>query len=116
MYLDRQQADIASYRRDEGAELPDALDYRAMSGISNEIKAKLDLDSSPFHWPGRTHRRHDAGGPGADRGARPQGALITRDAFSRERAERVLRYTFRMISPTDSSDRDRALALCPVST
>jgi tRNA uridine 5-carboxymethylaminomethyl modification enzyme len=42
VYLDRQQADIASYRRDEGAELPDALDYRAMSGISNEIKAKLD--------------------------------------------------------------------------
>lgn len=42
VYLDRQQADIASYRRDEEAALPDTLDYRAMSGISNEIKAKLD--------------------------------------------------------------------------
>jgi tRNA uridine 5-carboxymethylaminomethyl modification enzyme len=42
VYLDRQQADITSYRRDDAAALPDALDYRAMSGISNEIKAKLD--------------------------------------------------------------------------
>lgn len=42
VYLDRQQADIASYRRDEEAALPETLDYRGMSGISNEIKTKLD--------------------------------------------------------------------------
>jgi tRNA uridine 5-carboxymethylaminomethyl modification enzyme len=42
VYLDRQQADIASYRRDDAAALPETLDYRGMSGISNEIKAKLD--------------------------------------------------------------------------
>ncbi len=41
VYLHRQEADIASFRRDEAAALPDT-DYREMSGISNEIKAKLE--------------------------------------------------------------------------
>ena len=41
VYLHRQEADIASYRRDEEAELPE-VDFRALPGISNEIKAKLE--------------------------------------------------------------------------
>jgi tRNA uridine 5-carboxymethylaminomethyl modification enzyme len=41
VYLHRQEADIASFRRDEAAELPQ-FDYRALAGISNEIKAKLE--------------------------------------------------------------------------
>ena len=42
VYLDRQQADIAAYRRDEGVVLPDELDFQGLPGLSNEIKAKLD--------------------------------------------------------------------------
>ncbi len=41
VYLHRQEADIASFRRDEAAELPE-VDYRGLAGISNEIKAKLE--------------------------------------------------------------------------
>ncbi|WP_457093346.1 tRNA uridine-5-carboxymethylaminomethyl(34) synthesis enzyme MnmG [Microvirga sp. P5_D2] len=43
VYLDRQQADIAAYRRDEGIVLEEALDFQVLPGLSNEIKAKLDL-------------------------------------------------------------------------
>ncbi|MGO4387758.1 tRNA uridine-5-carboxymethylaminomethyl(34) synthesis enzyme MnmG [Microvirga sp. 2YAF29] len=43
VYLDRQQADIAAYRRDEGIVLEEALDFSGLPGLSNEIKAKLDL-------------------------------------------------------------------------
>ena len=41
VYLDRQTADIESYRRDESFVLPDELDYSAMRGLSNEIRQKL---------------------------------------------------------------------------
>jgi tRNA uridine 5-carboxymethylaminomethyl modification enzyme len=43
VYMDRQQADIAAYRRDEGVVLNDGIDFKALPGLSNEIKAKLDL-------------------------------------------------------------------------
>ncbi|WP_262271348.1 tRNA uridine-5-carboxymethylaminomethyl(34) synthesis enzyme MnmG [Microvirga yunnanensis] len=43
VYLDRQQADIASYRRDEGVVLEESIDFQGLPGLSNEIKAKLDL-------------------------------------------------------------------------
>jgi len=43
VYLDRQQADIAAYRRDEGIVLEETIDFQALPGLSNEIKAKLDL-------------------------------------------------------------------------
>ena len=41
VYLDRQAADIASYRRDESFELPADLDYVTLKGLSNEIRQKL---------------------------------------------------------------------------
>ncbi len=41
VYLDRQTADIASYRRDESFELPADLDYATLKGLSNEIRQKL---------------------------------------------------------------------------
>jgi len=41
VYLSRQAADIAAYRRDESFELPDDFDYAALSGLSNEMKQKL---------------------------------------------------------------------------
>jgi len=41
VYLSRQAADVASYRRDESFTLPDDFDYAALSGLSNEAKQKL---------------------------------------------------------------------------
>jgi tRNA uridine 5-carboxymethylaminomethyl modification enzyme len=41
VYLDRQTADIESYRKDESFLLPDGLDYTALPGLSHEIRQKL---------------------------------------------------------------------------
>ncbi|WP_298914747.1 tRNA uridine-5-carboxymethylaminomethyl(34) synthesis enzyme MnmG [uncultured Algimonas sp.] len=41
-YLDRQQADIDAFRRDEGLRLPDGLDYGSVGGLSNEVREKLE--------------------------------------------------------------------------
>jgi tRNA uridine 5-carboxymethylaminomethyl modification enzyme len=43
VYLSRQAADIASYRRDESLELPDGLDYAQLRGLSNEARHKLQV-------------------------------------------------------------------------
>ena len=40
-YLDRQEADILAFRRDEGLALPDGLDYAAVQGLSTEAAVKL---------------------------------------------------------------------------
>jgi len=40
-YLDRQEADILAFRRDEGLLLPAGLDYAAVGGLSAECRAKL---------------------------------------------------------------------------
>jgi tRNA uridine 5-carboxymethylaminomethyl modification enzyme len=42
VYLSRQAADIAAFRRDENLELPPDLDYGSVKGLSNEARAKLD--------------------------------------------------------------------------
>ena len=47
VYLDRQAADVAAFRRDESLELPDDLDYVGMTGLSNEVRQKLRIDSPP---------------------------------------------------------------------
>jgi tRNA uridine 5-carboxymethylaminomethyl modification enzyme len=41
-YLDRQEADVLAFRRDEGRALPASLDYGAVIGLSNEVRQKLD--------------------------------------------------------------------------
>jgi tRNA uridine 5-carboxymethylaminomethyl modification enzyme len=41
VYLSRQAADIAAYRRDESLELPEGLDYAQLRGLSNEVRHKL---------------------------------------------------------------------------
>ncbi|MBX6426104.1 MAG: tRNA uridine-5-carboxymethylaminomethyl(34) synthesis enzyme MnmG [Variibacter sp.] len=41
VYLDRQAADIAAYRRDESLRLPPDLDYEAIRGLSTEVRQKL---------------------------------------------------------------------------
>ncbi len=40
-YLDRQEADIIAFRKDEDLRLPADLDYRSIGGLSNEAKEKL---------------------------------------------------------------------------
>jgi len=40
-YLDRQQADIASFRRDEALALPNDFDYATILGLSTECRTKL---------------------------------------------------------------------------
>jgi tRNA uridine 5-carboxymethylaminomethyl modification enzyme len=42
VYLERQAADVAAYRRDEGLELPDGLDYAQMTALSMEVRQKLE--------------------------------------------------------------------------
>jgi tRNA uridine 5-carboxymethylaminomethyl modification enzyme len=41
VYMQRQAADVASYRRDEGFELPNEFDYSTLPGLSNEARQKL---------------------------------------------------------------------------
>jgi tRNA uridine 5-carboxymethylaminomethyl modification enzyme len=40
-YLDRQEADIDRFRRDEALVLPEDLDYRGLAGLSNEAVERL---------------------------------------------------------------------------
>ena len=41
-YLDRQEADILAFRRDESRALPADLDYAAVNGLSTEARLKLE--------------------------------------------------------------------------
>jgi tRNA uridine 5-carboxymethylaminomethyl modification enzyme len=41
VYLDRQSADVASYRRDESLVLGDDLDFAIVPGLSNEVRHRL---------------------------------------------------------------------------
>ena len=41
VYLDRQQADVASFQRDEALVLPEDIDYAEVTGLSNEARFKL---------------------------------------------------------------------------
>lgn len=41
VYLERQERDIQSYRRDEGLLIPTSVDYAAMPGLSTELRGKL---------------------------------------------------------------------------
>ncbi len=43
VYLDRQSKDIEAFRRDEALTIPDDVDYALLPGLSNEIRARLDL-------------------------------------------------------------------------
>ncbi len=43
VYVERQQADIAMYRRDEATPLPGSLEPARLSGLSNELRNKLTV-------------------------------------------------------------------------
>lgn len=40
-YLERQEADIRAFKREESLAIPEEFDYRSLSSLSNEIKEKL---------------------------------------------------------------------------
>ena len=42
-YLEKQQADIIAFRRDENLRIPQDVDYSKLSGLSNEVKSKFKL-------------------------------------------------------------------------
>ena len=42
-YLKRQSHDVEAFKKDEAISIPDDIDYRQFSGLSNEIKSKLML-------------------------------------------------------------------------
>ena len=48
VYLDRQASAIADQRRDEDRQIPADFEYTALSGLSNELKAKLNA-ARPFN-------------------------------------------------------------------
>jgi len=40
-YLDKQNADIIAFRKDENLKIPSNIDYSKLSGLSNEVKSKF---------------------------------------------------------------------------
>jgi len=42
-YLEKQEADIVSFRKDENLIIPKHIDYSKLSGLSNEVKSKFKL-------------------------------------------------------------------------
>ena len=46
-YLDRQESDIRSFRKDEAMALPETLDYGLIHGLSMEIRTKLQVAKPP---------------------------------------------------------------------
>ena len=42
-YLNKQNADILAFKRDENLKIPDNINYDDFSGLSNEVKAKFKL-------------------------------------------------------------------------
>jgi tRNA uridine 5-carboxymethylaminomethyl modification enzyme len=41
-YVDRQQADVAAFRKEEGVRIPVDFDYAALAGLSAEVRQKLE--------------------------------------------------------------------------
>jgi len=42
-YLEKQEADIIAFRRDENLKIPENIDYSKLSGLSNEVKSKFKM-------------------------------------------------------------------------
>jgi tRNA uridine 5-carboxymethylaminomethyl modification enzyme len=78
VYLSRQTADIAAYRRDEALGLPDDLDYAAIVGLSNEARHKL-----------ATHRPRTIGHAGKIEGVTPAALTLLVAHLRRGSAPRI---------------------------
>ncbi|MEL6947019.1 MAG: tRNA uridine-5-carboxymethylaminomethyl(34) synthesis enzyme MnmG [Pseudomonadota bacterium] len=42
VYLERQKAEVAAVRRDDGLRIPEDFDYGLLSGLSNEVRSRLE--------------------------------------------------------------------------
>ena len=42
-YLEKQEADIIAFRKDENLLIPENINYEKLSGLSNEVKSKFRL-------------------------------------------------------------------------
>ena len=106
VYLSRQAADIAAYRRDESFELPDDFDYAALPGLSNEMKQKLQTHRPRTIGHAEPHRWRHAGGADVAGGA----CSAWQKNFRENRVSKSGQGTFDL-----AADKARALALSPVS-
>ena len=41
--MQKQEADIIAFRKDENLKIPENIDYSRLSGLSNEVKSKFKL-------------------------------------------------------------------------
>ena len=105
VYLSRQAADIAAYRRDESFELPDDFDYAALPGLSNEMKQKL-----------QTHRPRTIGHASRIDGVTPAALtlLVAHVRRGKKIRENCVSKSGQGTFDLDA-DKARALALFPVS-
>jgi tRNA uridine 5-carboxymethylaminomethyl modification enzyme len=74
VYLDRQAADVESYRRDEALVLGDNIDYETLPGLSNEVRHKL-----------QTHKPRTIGHAGRIDGITPAALTLLAAHVNRER-------------------------------
>ena len=63
-YMDRHEADIKAFRKDENLVLPTDLDYGAVGSLSNEVRQKLEPGPPRNFGGGVPHSRRDPGGCG----------------------------------------------------
>ncbi len=77
VYLDRQAADVESYRRDEALTLGDDIDYDTLPGLSNEVRHKL-----------HTHRPRTIGHASRIDGVTPAALTLLAAHVHRERRKR----------------------------
>ena len=77
VYLDRQTADVESYRRDEALMLGDDVDYETLPGLSNEVRYKL-----------QTHRPRTIGHASRLDGITPAALTLLAAHVHRERRKR----------------------------
>jgi tRNA uridine 5-carboxymethylaminomethyl modification enzyme len=80
VYLSRQAAEVESYRRDENLVLPDDLDYAAFSGLSNEVRAKL-----------QAHRPRTVGQAGRIDGITPAALTLLVAHLRRQKNRKITR-------------------------
>jgi tRNA uridine 5-carboxymethylaminomethyl modification enzyme len=77
VYLDRQAADVESYRRDEALLLGDDIDYDTLPGLSNEVRHKL-----------QTHKPRTIGHASRIDGITPAALTLLAAHVHRERRKR----------------------------
>jgi tRNA uridine 5-carboxymethylaminomethyl modification enzyme len=77
VYLDRQAADVESYRRDEALALGDDIDYETLPGLSNEVRHKL-----------KTHKPRTIGHASRLDGITPAALTLLAAHVHRERRKR----------------------------